>query len=189
MQLQGVNVSNGIGWSPDGARCYYIDTPTQRLDWFSFDPEAGHLGERRTLAEVEGVPDGLAVDADGCIWVAFCGQWEVRRFTPAGRVDRVVRLPGSHVTTCSFGGADLSTLFIAVSARDLDEAVRRRKRPATSSPWTPGHRASRATNLTPNRKTKYGLAAGSSAHVLSTALPPVSLTQRAPLQKFSLDFA
>lgn len=120
-QLQGVNISNGIGWSPDGRRCYYIDTPTQRLDVFSFDPDDGLLGERSTLVEVGGVPDGLAVDADGCIWVAFCGQWEVRRFTPLGSLDRVVRLPGSHVTTCAFGGTGLSTLFVAVSARDLSE--------------------------------------------------------------------
>lgn len=124
-QLGGINVSNGIGWSPDGNRCYYIDTPTQRLDWLTFDPEAGVLGERHSLVDVGGVPDGLAVDVDGCIWVAFCGQWEVRRYTPAGRLDRVVRLPGSQVTTCTFGGSDLSTLFIAVSARDLDDAARR----------------------------------------------------------------
>ncbi len=121
-ELGGVNVSNGIGWSPDGRRCYYVDSATGRVDTFAFDPEVGALGERRTLAVVDSVPDGLAVDVDGCVWVAMCGGWEVQRITPAGRVDRVVRLPGSQVTTCAFGGPDLSTLFIAVSARGLSEA-------------------------------------------------------------------
>lgn len=124
VQLRGVDVSNGIGWSPSSDRCYYIDTPTQRLDWFDFDLDEGLLGQRHTLVEVGGVPDGLCVDADGCIWVAFCGQWELRRYTPDGRLDRALRLPGSHVTTCAFGGADLSTLYISVSARDLDEESR-----------------------------------------------------------------
>ena len=120
-ELHGVNVSNGIGWSPDGRRCYYVDSATGRVDTFAFDPEVGAISERRPLAVVESVPDGLAVDADGCIWVAMCGGWEVQRFTPDGRLDQTVRLPGSQVTTCAFGGPDLATLFIAVSAHGLDD--------------------------------------------------------------------
>ena len=116
-----MNVSNGIGWSPDGRRCYYVDSATGRVDTFAFDPEVGAISERRPLAVVESVPDGLAVDADGCIWVAMCGGWEVQRFTPDGRLDQTVRLPGSQVTTCAFGGPDLATLFIAVSAHGLDD--------------------------------------------------------------------
>jgi sugar lactone lactonase YvrE len=120
--LNGIDVSNGIGWSPDGRRCYYIDSARGRIDAYSFDVDSGTpLGPRQTLAEVDGVPDGLAVDSEGCIWVAMWGGWEVQRFTPAGLVDRVVRLPGSQVTTCCFGGPDLGTLFIAVSANGLDE--------------------------------------------------------------------
>jgi sugar lactone lactonase YvrE len=79
------------------------------------------ISQRQPLAEVEPVPDGLAVDADGCIWVAVCGGWEVQRFTPEGRLDRTLELPGSQVTTCAFGGPDLATLFIAVSAHGLDQ--------------------------------------------------------------------
>ena len=120
-ELGGISVSNGIGWSPDGRRCYYVDSDTGRVDTFAFDPDVGALSERRPLVEVNSVPDGLAVDVDGCIWVAMFGGWEVQRFTPTGRLDRVVRLPGSQVTTCAFGGANLSTLFIAVSPRGLDD--------------------------------------------------------------------
>jgi sugar lactone lactonase YvrE len=120
-ELGGISVSNGIGWSPDGRQCYYVDSDTGRVDTFAFDPDVGALSERRPLVEVNSVPDGLAVDVDGCIWVAMFGGWEVQRFTPTGRLDRVVRLPGSQVTTCAFGGPDLSTLFIAVSPRGLDD--------------------------------------------------------------------
>jgi len=121
-ELTGISVSNGIGWSPDGLHCYYVDSDTRRIDVFEFDADSGTLRERKTLAEVQGaLPDGIAVDAEGCVWVAMHGGWEVQRFTPSGHVDRVVRLPGSQVTTCAFGGPDLSTLFIAVSAHGLDE--------------------------------------------------------------------
>jgi sugar lactone lactonase YvrE len=123
--LTGIDVSNGIGWSPDGRRCYYIDSARRRVDVYEFDIDSpAPLGRRQTLAEVDGVPDGLAVDSEGCVWVAIHGEWEVRRFTPTGRVDRVVRLPGSLVTTCCFGGRDLGTLFMAVSAHGLDERSR-----------------------------------------------------------------
>lgn len=120
-QLGGVSVGNGIGWSPDGTRCYYVDSATHRIDDFAFDADAGTLGERRTLAQVEAMPDGLAVDVDGCVWVAMFLGSEVHRYTPDGRLDRVVKLPGTQVTTCTFGGEDLRTLFIAVSPNGMDE--------------------------------------------------------------------
>jgi sugar lactone lactonase YvrE len=124
-QLPGVSISNGIGWSPDSKSCYYVDSATRRVDRFDYDLGSGQLGKRRTLAEVKALPDGLAVDVDGCIWVAMYEGWEVHRFTPSGKVDRVIRLPGSLVTTCAFGGDDLRTLFIAVSRHGMsEEAVR-----------------------------------------------------------------
>lgn len=119
-QLGGISVGNGIGWSPDATRCYYVDSATHRIDDYAFDLDGGTLGERRTLAEVEAMPDGLAVDVDGCIWVAMFLGSEVHRYTPDGRLDRVVRLPGTQVTTCTFGGDDLRTLFIAVSPYGMD---------------------------------------------------------------------
>jgi sugar lactone lactonase YvrE len=127
--LDGIDVSNGIGWSPDGRRCYYIDTARRRIDVYPFDVDSAEpLGVRETLAEVDGVPDGLAVDSAGCIWVAMCGGWEVQRFTPTGAVDRVVRMPGSLVTTCCFGGRVLSTLFVAVSSHGLDDGSLRNEK-------------------------------------------------------------
>lgn len=120
-QLGGISIGNGIGWAPDGSRCYYVDSATNRVDDYAYDIETGTLGDRRTLVEVEALPDGLAVDADGCIWVAMFLGSEVHRYTPDGRLDRVVTLPGAQVTTCSFGGDDLRTLFIAVSPYGMAE--------------------------------------------------------------------
>ena len=67
-------LANGIGWSPDGTTLYFIDSPLQRLDAYEFDPATGEVGGRRTVAEIDpddGLPDGLAVDAEGGIWVAL----------------------------------------------------------------------------------------------------------------------
>ncbi len=79
--LAGVTISNGIGWSPDDRTLYYIDTPTGCVDAFDYEPEAGELGRRRRLVRMEageGSPDGMAVDAEGFLWVAV---WGVGRFT------------------------------------------------------------------------------------------------------------
>ena len=87
--LTGTTISNGLGWSPSGDRFYFIDSPTRRVDVFDFDPASGALEKRRPFAavEVEGaVPDGLAVDAEGGVWVALHGGWGLRRYAPDGEL-------------------------------------------------------------------------------------------------------
>ncbi len=114
--LDDVAVSNGTGWSPDGRLMYYIDSPTRRVDVFDF--ENGRALNRRPLVEIEdgaGFPDGLTVDADGCVWVALWDGAAVRRYTPGGELDRVVELPTPRVTACAFGGADLTDLYITTA--------------------------------------------------------------------------
>ncbi|MDB1087718.1 SMP-30/gluconolactonase/LRE family protein [Streptomyces sp. ACA25] len=115
--LPDVTVSNGTGWSPDGTLMYYIDTPTRRIDVFRWAD--GEVTDRRPLAGIEdgaGFPDGLTVDADGCVWVALWDGGALRRYTPDGRLDRTVELPVSRPTACAFGGADLTDLYVS-SAR------------------------------------------------------------------------
>ncbi|WP_221356261.1 SMP-30/gluconolactonase/LRE family protein [Streptomyces beigongshangae] len=119
--LDDVTVSNGTGWSPDGRLMYYIDTPTRRIDVFDFDGR--RASNRRPLAVVDegdGFPDGLTVDAEGCVWVALWGGGAVRRYTPSGALDRVVELPVPRPTACAFGGADLTDLYITNARTGLE---------------------------------------------------------------------
>ncbi len=114
-----VNTSNGVGWSPDAKLMYYIDTPTRRIDVFDFDNSDGTVTNRRPLTHVggtDGSPDGLCVDADGCVWVALWGGHAVRRYTPDGELDREIALPVDQPTACCFGGADFTDLYVT-SAR------------------------------------------------------------------------
>ncbi|MEV6839880.1 SMP-30/gluconolactonase/LRE family protein [Streptomyces sp. NPDC051133] len=118
--LSDVTVSNGTGWSPDGRLMYYIDTPTRRVDVFDHDGE--RVRGRRPLLEIEegaGFPDGLTVDADGCVWVALWDGGAVRRYTPAGELDRVIEVPAPRTTACAFGGAGLTDLYITTARTGL----------------------------------------------------------------------
>ncbi|MGH3314013.1 MAG: SMP-30/gluconolactonase/LRE family protein [Streptomyces sp.] len=128
--LPEVTVSNGTGWSPDGRLMYYNDTPTRRIDVFDVgtagDGDAPHVSGRRPLAEIEqgaGYPDGLTVDADGCVWVALWDGGALRRYTPQGTLDRTVRLPVHRPTACAFGGADLRDLYVTTAGVGADPAA------------------------------------------------------------------
>lgn len=118
--LEGVTVSNGIDWSPDGSLAYYDDTATHRIDVFDYDRDTG-LTARRPFVQLpdDGNPDGLTVDAAGGVWVALYGSGVVHRYTPAGVLDAVVELPTPRVTACTFGGPRLDQLFITTSREGL----------------------------------------------------------------------
>lgn len=124
--LDDVALSNGIGWSPDGATMYYVDTPREIVDAFDFDLATGAVSDRRTfvdLHDVPGRPDGLTVDAEGGVWVAMARGWAVRRFGSDGRVEQVIDVPAYRVTSCTFGGADLADLYITTARFGLDPAA------------------------------------------------------------------
>jgi len=110
----GVTNSNGIGWSPDGKTAYYIDTPTRRI--LSFDYRDGQLLSPKVLADTsftEASPDGLCVDVEGHLWVAFCHGGCVRRFHGrSGALLATFPLPCVETTACAFGGPSLSDLYI-----------------------------------------------------------------------------
>ena len=114
--ISGVRMSNGIGWSPDGATMYYVDTGAGSLDAFAF--QRGAPGARRTLLRLDPplLPDGLAVDATGAVWLAVWGGAELLRIHPTGAVTARVAVPAGFVTSCAFGGEDLATLFITTAA-------------------------------------------------------------------------
>ena len=116
--LEGVTVSNGLEWSPDGALAYYNDTATYSIAVFDYDRDAGMTG-RRVFAALENRPDGLTVDAEGGVWVALFGGGAVHRYTPEGRLDAVVEVAAAQVTACTFGGERLAELFITTSRQNL----------------------------------------------------------------------
>jgi sugar lactone lactonase YvrE len=119
--LEGVSVSNGIDWSPDGSRAYYNDTDTYRSDVFDYESEGG-LSGRRPFVEFEkevGRPDGLTVDSEGGVWVAINTGGAVHRYTPDGTLDQVVEVPARKVTACALGGSKLGELFITTSREGL----------------------------------------------------------------------
>jgi sugar lactone lactonase YvrE len=124
--VTGLTISNGIGWSPDGTEMYLSDSGTATVDVFDFEADSGELGARRTIVEITdaGVaPDGLTVDDDGNVWVALWGGGAVRCYSPRGALLRTVPVPADRPTSCAFGGADRSTLFITTARHGLDDAA------------------------------------------------------------------
>jgi sugar lactone lactonase YvrE len=122
--LDGVTISNGLAWSSDARTMYFIDTPTQLISSFDYDLESAALANRRTLVEIpaaDGMPDGMAIDADGCLWVAFWGGGAVRRYMPDGRLDRVITFPCAQVTSCAFVGPALDRLVVTSARIGLAE--------------------------------------------------------------------
>lgn len=122
--LEGVTLSNGLGWSPDGRTLYYADTETHRVDAFDFEPATGDLSRRRPLAEIDpavGRPDGLAVDSEGAVWVCVVGAGLLQRYLPDGSLEREIALPATKVTSCAFGGPDLATLFVTSASVGMSE--------------------------------------------------------------------
>jgi sugar lactone lactonase YvrE len=112
-------LSNGIAWSPGAERMYFIDSVTQRIDVFDFDNSAGAISGRRPFAFIEpraGLPDGMAVDAAGGVWVCLFGGAAIRRYGEDGVLDEVIRLPVTNPTCPAFGGPGLKTLYVT-SAR------------------------------------------------------------------------
>jgi sugar lactone lactonase YvrE len=116
--VAGISLSNGLGWSPDGARMYYVDSLTYRIDVFDFD---GLPTNRRPFVRIDrrdGIPDGLAVDDEGGVWIALYAGACVRRYDADGRLDDVLEVPARNVTACCFGGADGRQLFVTSAAPD-----------------------------------------------------------------------
>lgn len=116
-KLGGLLISNGLAFSPDDRTLYLSDShPSVQTIWaFDFDLATAAIGNRREFANTRGLagrPDGAAVDAEGCYWIALVEGGRIARFTPDGRLDREVVLPVSHPTMCAFGGADLATMFV-----------------------------------------------------------------------------
>lgn len=122
----GYRVTNGPAFSRDGRRMYHTDSALQTV--YAFDLGAdGTVGERRVhlrFGEGDGYPDGMTVDSEDCLWIAFWDGWCVRRFAPSGELLATLAMPVQRPTSVAFGGPDLDELFVTSAARDLTEAER-----------------------------------------------------------------
>jgi xylono-1,5-lactonase len=119
-------VTNGPAVSPNGKTLYHVDTLGQIIYAFDLAADAA-LSNKRIFTRIEqsGVyPDGLIVDADGCIWSGLFGGWGLVRFSPAGKVLERIDMPCANVTKAAFGGDDLRTLYITTAWVGLSEPQR-----------------------------------------------------------------
>jgi sugar lactone lactonase YvrE len=123
--LTGVGVSNGLGWDATGSALFFVDTLLRRVDRLAYDVDTAAVTARTPafyLHGYPGLPDGLAIDAEDCLWVAFWRGGAVRRFTPDGRLLQKIPVPVVRTTSCCLGGPDLRDLYVTTARRSIREA-------------------------------------------------------------------
>jgi sugar lactone lactonase YvrE len=115
----GLTIANGLAWWDEVM--WHIDSPTGQIVGFRYHPSTA-LGEVVGVIDVDppGQPDGMCVDVEGCLWVAVWGSGSVRRYSREGRVLTEIPVPASQVSSCAFGGPDLSWLFITTATENLE---------------------------------------------------------------------
>jgi len=121
--LDGLTISNGIVFSPDGSTAVFIDSMTQQVRRYQMPADDGSWHEYDVIVEIDpalGTPDGVCLDVEGGIWVALWAGSAVHRYNAQGELTDVVTLPVNQVTACALGGSDGCTLFITTSALGLD---------------------------------------------------------------------
>ena len=128
LMLDELTISNGLGWSPDGATMYLADSGSGVIYAFSFDPEQGTVADQRVLVDVPsdvGSPDGLTVDAAGDLWVAIYGGGRVQHYSPDGDLCQELLLPAEQTTCCAFGGPALNLLYVTTATEHWTDEQRR----------------------------------------------------------------
>lgn len=125
LPLGGVAIANSICFAPDGRTMYHADSATGAIHARDYDPATGAIGEARVFVvagAAPGDPDGSAIDADGCLWSARWGAGQVIRFTPDGKVERVVELDAMQPSCPAFGGPHLNVLYVTTARVGLSDA-------------------------------------------------------------------
>ncbi len=128
LMLDGLTISNGLGWSPDGGTMYLADSGPRVVHAFAFDGERGTISDARVLVRVPedvGAPDGLTVDAAGDLWVAIFDGGRVHRYSPDGELRQALRLPARQSTSCAFAGPGLNRLYVTTATEDWSDEQRR----------------------------------------------------------------
>lgn len=122
-KIEHVGCSNGLAWSLDQKTFYYIDTLTQNVVAYDFDISIGHIANPKIVVQIpknEGYPDGMTIDSEGMLWIAVWNGWKVVRFNPlTGQKISEISLPAAQITSCTFGGKDLTDLYITSAKTGL----------------------------------------------------------------------
>ena len=124
--VDGLVVSNGLAWSPDGGTLYHSDTRLCFIHAYDYDRASGSLGDRRLIAQMTdavGRPDGAAVDVEGCYWSCGISAGRINRFRPDGELDGWIEMPVPAPTMCCFAGPDLKTLYVTTKRIGLSAEV------------------------------------------------------------------
>jgi len=117
-------ITNGPAFSVDGKTLYHTDTAKRTIFAFDFSQD-GAISNKRVLVELtaaeEGYPDGMTVDSEDCLWLAHFGGSRITRYSPQGEAMQVIAMPIPNITSCTFAGPDLDTLYITTARHLLDE--------------------------------------------------------------------
>jgi len=119
--LDGVRISNGMGFTPDARRMYFTDSPTRSISVFDYDVDTGELSNRRVFVNTEdndGIPDGMTVDAEGYVWSARWDGSSLVRYSPEGEQVSRLWLPARKVSSVTFGGEDYTDLYVTTAGGD-----------------------------------------------------------------------
>lgn len=125
--LHHIGISNGLGWSPDRTRMYYTDSSKGTIFIYDFNLETGSITNPQSFVKIPDnargiVPDGLCVDAEGCVWSAHWNGCQVVQYDPYGKPVLEVKVPAQRVTSCCFGGDKNDLLFITSACSDLSKS-------------------------------------------------------------------
>jgi D-xylonolactonase len=125
--MDGFGVPNGMAFTPDFNGMYFTDSVARRIYRFDYDRGTGSLSNRRLfveIAESEGVPDGMTIDAEGCVWTAIWFGGRVKRFAPDGTLDCEIEFPVRQTSAVVFGGPELDILYVTTAAGDGADSLK-----------------------------------------------------------------
>lgn len=125
---KGFSIGNGIDWSPDKKKMYFVASDKRAVYSYKFNKKTGKISNKNVLIRVprkRGFPDGICTDEDGYIWVAYWGGGCIARHTPKGKVEKIIKIPKKNVTSLCFGEKKLDTIFVTTAEDNLNSKLKK----------------------------------------------------------------
>ena len=121
--LDGIKLSNGLGFSPDCSKMYYTDTFAKKIYQFDYERKNGEITNQRNFVQIdgEGMPDGMTVDEQGCVWSAIARDSSIKRYADNGLEKLSITFPTELISSCTFGGAHMDELYVTTIGGDQRE--------------------------------------------------------------------